>query len=125
MSLADARCSALQCASLVSAGPVSASSVVSAGAVTAGSINADVAASRIQFLTSAALTPATLVSAVIPGLTGGAVLFVQQVSSGAAITAVVADTFEPVVGDGFVIRLTANPGPFPVNCDYNVYIARY
>ena len=130
MSLADARCSAVQCASVVSAGAITAGSIVSAGAVgvtgtvTATSIDADIVTGRVVFITSNAGGAAAITSSVIAALTGGAALFVQQVSSGSAIVPVVADTYEPVVGAGFVIRLTA-AAPMPANVDFNVYIARY
>jgi hypothetical protein len=136
MSLADARCSAVQCASLVSAGAVTAASVVSAGAVNAasvvstgavvaGSINADVAPARIVNIGPAPGGTASLTSALVPGLTAGSVLFVQQKSSGAAVTPVVASTVA-VVGPpaGFAVVLTAD-AVIPAGADYWVYIADF
>jgi hypothetical protein len=116
MSLADARCSALQCASLVSAGAVNAASVV------AGSINADVAPARIVNIGPALGGLTSITSDLVPGLTAGSVLFAQQKSSGAAVTPVVASTV--AVPGGFAVVLTANAA-IPILSDFWVYIAEF
>lgn len=109
MALSDARCTALQVQSLVSAGPISGTSV-----------DANVVAGRILFLQGTGVP--TVVSALVPGLTASGVVFVQQWSSGAAITPVVADIVAS--GSGFAVRLT-NPANIPADYDAYVYIAKY
>ena len=111
MSLADARCSALQVQSLISA-----------GAISGASVNADVAAARIVNMGPAPGGSPTLTSALVPGLTAGSVLFVQQKSSGAAVTPVVATT--AVVGSGYGVVLTAAAN-IPAGADYWVYVADF
>jgi hypothetical protein len=86
-----------------------------------GTNNADVAAPRILFLQATGVAT-TLVSALVPGLTANGVVFVQQWSSGAAITPVVADIVAS--GLGFAVRLT-NPANIPADYDAYVYIAKF
>ena len=89
--------------------------------ILSGTINADVAAGRILFLQATGVAT-TLVSALVPGLTTNGVVFVQQWSSGAAITPVVADIVAS--GLGFAVRLT-NPANIPADYDAYVYIAKF
>ena len=90
--------------------------------ILSGTNNADVAAPRIVNLGPAPGGSPTLTSAMIPNLTAGSVLFVQQKSSGAAITPVVAGTTAVGMGFGVVLTAAAN---IPVGADYWVYIAVY
>lgn len=109
-------------------GAISAESIIADTAafttcsILSGTNNADVAAPRIVNLGSGAGGSATLTSALIPGLTAGAVLFAQQKSSGAAVTPVVAGTV--VSGAGYAVQLVA-AAPMAANVDYWVYIADF
>jgi hypothetical protein len=118
MSLADARCTVLQVPALVSA-----STITAAGVISGASINADVAASRIVNLGPAPGGSATLTSALVPGLTAGSVLFVQQKSSpGAVVTPVVAGTVASGLGFAVVLTAAAN---ITAGTDFWIYVADF
>lgn len=114
MSIADARSTTLVVQALSCA-----------GTMTASAVNADVVVSRIVAVSSGAGGATSYNSAVVPGLTAGAVVMAQQESSGAVVVPVVADVYEPGgAGTGFVVRLTADAA-MPANADFWVYIVRF
>lgn len=92
-------------------------SLTSTGAIVGGSINADVSSARIVIVNSGA-GGSTTVTTAVPGLTTNGRVFAQQVSSGAAIRAVVA----ACLANSLV--LTADSA-FPANAIYWVYIADF
>ena len=96
---------------------VTVDSLIATGLVQADSINADVVSSRILFLSSGAGGISTITQAV-PGLTASGVVMVQQISSGAPVTPVVAQCFT-----GSLV-LTAGSA-MAASTDYFVYIARF
>ena len=95
---------------------VSVATLTSTGAITGASINADISANRVYFVESTAGS-ATITQA-IPGLTNTGVVFVQQVSSGAAVTPVVTQC----LANSLVLTAAA---PMAANTDYLIYVARF
>jgi hypothetical protein len=92
-------------------------SLTATGAIVANTIDANIVGSRILFVSSGAGGLATITQAV-PGLTADGVALVQQISSGAPVTPVVAQCLT-----GSVILTAA--AAMAASTDYFVYIARF